>query len=100
MAVAKIHQSDSEHSHSEDVAEALLLNAQAGSNSSLGQLLQGYRDYLSLLADEELGSAIKVKASASDLVQESFLEAKRDFGQFTGQSTEEFLVQQQMKCAA
>jgi RNA polymerase sigma-70 factor (ECF subfamily) len=69
---------------------ALLLAAQAGSNSSLGQLLQGYKEYLNLLADEELGSAIKVKASASDLVQDSFLEAKRDFGQFTGRSTEEF----------
>lgn len=47
-----------------------------------------------MLVDERqgfaVGSAIKVKASASDLVQESFLEAKRDFGQFTGQSTEEF----------
>lgn len=90
MAVAEIHESDSEHLHSQDVAAALLLAAQTGSNSSLGQLLQGYRQYLNLLADEELGSAIKVKASASDLVQDSFLEAKRDFGQFTGQSPEQF----------
>ena len=84
------HESDSQLHSNEDVAGALLLAAQAGSNSSLGQLLQGYRDYLSLLADEELGSAIKVKASVSDLVQDSFLEAKRDFGQYAGQSTEEF----------
>jgi RNA polymerase sigma-70 factor (ECF subfamily) len=95
MSVVKSHESDPElhHSqlhHSEDVAAALLLAAQAGSNSSLGQLLQGYKEYLNLLADEELGSAIKVKASASDLVQDSFLEAKRDFGQFAGRSTEEF----------
>ena len=68
----------------------LLLAAQAGSNSALGQLLQGYRDYLNLLADEELGADVRVKAGASDLVQDSFLEAKRDFGQFTGKSSEEF----------
>jgi RNA polymerase sigma-70 factor (ECF subfamily) len=90
VSIVKSHESDSELHYSEDVAAALLLAARSGSNSSLGQLLQGYRDYLNLLADEELGSAIKVKASASDLVQDSFLEAKRDFRQFTGQSTEEF----------
>ncbi|MCA9009274.1 MAG: sigma-70 family RNA polymerase sigma factor [Planctomycetaceae bacterium] len=69
---------------------ALLQDARQGSNCSLGQLLQAYRDYLSLLADEELGSDIKVKASVSDLVQESFLEAKRDFGQFKGTSPQDF----------
>ncbi len=90
MSSVKSHESDSEHHHSEEIVTALLTAAQAGSNSSLGQLLQSYQNYLNLLADEELGSAIKVKASASDLVQDSFLEAKRDFGQFTGQSTEEF----------
>jgi RNA polymerase sigma-70 factor (ECF subfamily) len=89
MSIVESHESDSEH-HPEEVDVALLLAAQAGSNSSLGQLLQSYQSYLNLLADEELGSAIKVKASASDLVQESFLEAKRDFGQFTGKSPEEF----------
>jgi RNA polymerase sigma-70 factor, ECF subfamily len=90
MSTVESHESDPQLHFGENVAADLLLAAQAGSNSSLGQLLQGYQDYLNLLADEELGSAIKVKASASDLVQDSFLEAKRDFGQFTGQSTEEF----------
>jgi RNA polymerase sigma-70 factor (ECF subfamily) len=90
MPVVKSHESDSEIHHQAGLADTLLLAAQAGSNSSLGQLLQGYQNYLNLLADEELGSAIQVKASASDLVQDSFLEAKRDFGQFAGRSTEEF----------
>ena len=71
-------------------AADLLQAARDGSNSALGRLLQGYRDFLNKLADEELGSDIKVKASASDLVQDSFLEAKRDFAQFTGKSSEEF----------
>ena len=77
-------------SDSNEQDAVLLLAAQAGSNSSLRKLLQGYRDYLNLLADDELGPDIRVKASASDLVQDSFLEAKRDFGQFTGKSPDEF----------
>ena len=68
----------------------LLCNARAGSNSSLGKLLQAYRDYLLTVADRDLGSDLRVKASASDVVQESFLEAKRDFNQFTGETTNEF----------
>ncbi len=55
-------------------AADLLLAAQARSNCSLRPLLQGYRDYLHLLAGEQLGSNIKVKASASDLVQKSLPE--------------------------
>ncbi len=81
---------ETSESDSQIRAGELLNAAQAGSNSSLGQLLQEYRNFLNMLADEELGSDIKVKASASDVVQDSFLEAKRDFGQFTGKSTEEF----------
>lgn len=81
---------DACESDSELRLAVLLQDAREGSNCSLGQLFQAYRDYLSLLADEELGPDIKVKASVSDLVQESFLEAKRDFGQFKGRSPEEF----------
>ena len=80
----------SRESEPENANAGLLMIAQAGSNRALGQLLQEHREYLRLLADEELGQALKVKASASDLVQDSFLEAKRDFGQFTGESPEEF----------
>jgi len=77
-------------SDSDSVLVELLRTARAGCNSSLGSLLQEYRDYLLLLADGELGSDLKVKVSSSDVVQESCLEAKRDFGQFAGSSPEEF----------
>ena len=69
---------------------ALLRDALAGSHEALGELLQAYRDYLLLMADQELGSDLRVKASASDLVQDSFLEATRDFEQFTGKTLEQF----------
>lgn len=68
----------------------LLNSAKAGSNNALGMLLQEYRDYLILMADEELGSDLKVKVSPSDVVQESCLEVKRDFGRFTGSTQVEF----------
>lgn len=67
-----------------------LKHAQAGSNSSLGQLFEAYRGYLWMLADAELGTDLKVKASPSDLVQDSFLEAKRNFPEFDGKTPAEF----------
>ena|GEM_PF-149947 len=82
----------SDTSSSDSEIKELLLSARAGSNSSLGLLLQEYRDSLLLMADEELGSDLKVKESPSDVVQDSFLEVKRDFGQFAGSSPEEFLA--------
>jgi len=82
--------STTQNSESESADSALLRSAREGSNSSLGELFHVYRNYLLQLADEELGSDIKVKGSASDLVQESFLEAKRDFPKFAGSSLTEF----------
>lgn len=70
----------------------LLASARRGSDSALGAILQAYRAYLGSIAFEELGSDLRVKASASDLVQESFLEAQRDFQSFAGESPEQFRV--------
>lgn len=73
-----------------ETVERFLQNARAGSLSSLGQLLQSHRDYLLVVADDELGSDLKVKVSASDVIQDSFLEAQRDFPQFQGTTAIEF----------
>jgi DNA-directed RNA polymerase specialized sigma24 family protein len=48
----------------------------------LGQLLQGWRDYLLLLANQQLDSVLLAKGGASDLVQEAFLEAQQGVQQF------------------
>jgi len=71
-------------------AADLLQRAQGGCNRSLGDLLQLYSDYLRLVAARELGPDLRVKMGASDLVQESFMEAKRDFAHFKGNSAAEF----------
>jgi RNA polymerase sigma-70 factor (ECF subfamily) len=67
----------------------LLSAARAGSPEALGQALEVYRNYLLLVAERELDSGLRAKAGASDLVQETFLEAQRDFPQFRGASEEE-----------
>jgi RNA polymerase sigma-70 factor (ECF subfamily) len=71
-----------------DVAQRLAA-ARAGSREALGQALEAFRGYLLLLAQEDLDPALRAKGGASDLVQDTFLEAQRDFHQFHGNSEEE-----------
>ena len=63
--------------------------AHDGSRSALGRLLEACRPYLLLIANEELSPELITKAGASDLVQESFLDAQRDFEGFRGKSEAE-----------
>ena len=68
----------------------LLSEALAGSRESFGQLLGVYRNYLKLLVISQLERRLQSRVSASDVVQETFLEADRDFHQFRGTSVGEF----------
>src|SRR5262249_35643200 len=67
-------------------AGQLLAAARAGSREALGQALETCRNYLLLIAGRQLDSDLHAKGGASDLVQETFLEAQRDFGRFQGSS--------------
>jgi RNA polymerase sigma-70 factor (ECF subfamily) len=67
----------------------LLAAARAGSPEALGQVLETFRAYLLLVADRELDPEVRAKGGASDLVQDTFLEAQRDFAGFHGASAEE-----------
>jgi len=67
----------------------LLAAARAGSPEALGQVLESFRAYLLLVADRELDPEVRAKGGASDLVQDTFLEAQRDFERFQGTSAEE-----------
>lgn len=71
--------------------EQLLALARAGDGAALGRLLGLYGDYLSLLARLQIGRRLQGKVDAADLVQDTFLEAHRHFGQFRG-TTEAELV--------
>ena len=69
--------------------ELLLNRARAGDREALGKLLDRFRSYLRLLARHQLKKRLREKLDASDLIQETFLEAQRDFGQFRGSSEAE-----------
>jgi RNA polymerase sigma-70 factor (ECF subfamily) len=69
-----------------------LAQAQAGSREALGHALEACRGYLLLVADRELSPDLKAKGGASDLVQETFIEAQKDFARFQGKSDAEFLA--------
>jgi RNA polymerase sigma-70 factor (ECF subfamily) len=71
--------------------EQLLHQAKAGNDPALGQLLELYRTYLAVLARVQIGRRLQGKVDASDLVQEAFLGAYRDFPQFRGTTQKEFL---------
>ena len=60
--------------------------ARAGSRDALGQTLDQCRGYLLEVAKRALGPGLRAKGGASDLVQETFLEAQRRFAQFDGES--------------
>ena len=65
--------------------------ARIGCTDALGNLLELYRNYLRLLARTQIDLTLRVRLDASDLVQETLLEAFRDFQHFAG-STEKELV--------
>src|SRR6476661_9104426 len=71
--------------------EHLLVGARAGDAATLGQLLELYRRYLSLLARVQIGRHLQGKVDASDVVQETFLEAHRNFPRFRGTSEGELV---------
>jgi len=71
--------------------EVLLREARAGDAATLGRLLELYRRYLALLARVQIGHRLQGKVDASDIVQETFLEAHRNFGRFRGTSEPELV---------
>ncbi len=52
-------------------------------------MLDGCRQYLLMIANAVIGPELRAKFGASDLVQETFLEAQRHLGIFRGKSTGE-----------
>lgn len=70
--------------------EDLLRGARQGGGTALGHLLEAYRDDLTLALRARIGRRLQSKVDPSDLVQEIFLKAHRDFGRFRGGTEEEF----------
>jgi RNA polymerase sigma-70 factor (ECF subfamily) len=72
--------------------EEMLHRAQDGSESHLGPLLESYRHYLDLLARVEVGQRLQAKLDAADLVQETLLEAVKNFAKFRGTDERQFVA--------
>ena len=59
--------------------ERLMDQARRGETESMGQLLQLYRNYLTILATTQLDRRLRRRMSPSDLVQEAMLAAHLRF---------------------
>jgi RNA polymerase sigma-70 factor, ECF subfamily len=65
--------------------------ARRGEKEQLGQLLQFYFNYLTVLASTQLDNRLRRRLNPSDLVQETMLAAHRDFVAFRGTTPQEFV---------
>ncbi len=72
-------------------SELMLRHALGGEPDALGRLLDHYRPYLRLLARLHVATRLQKELDASDVVQETFLDAARDFQQFRGVTVAEFV---------
>jgi RNA polymerase sigma-70 factor (ECF subfamily) len=72
--------------------ESLMAQARAGRPEALGQLLELYRNYLTLFARVQMDMQLRGRVSGSDLVQDTFVRACRYFRDFRGTTEEEFLA--------
>ena len=76
---------------SDNPQQALLLKAKRGGDQPLGTLLESYRNYLNVLADSRLDRKLRGRLGSGDIVQDTMLQAHRDFSQFRGHTEREFL---------
>ncbi len=70
----------------------LIQAARNGDQQALGELVQECRDYLLLIANQDLDQQLRSKLGGSDVVQESLLTAQASFDQFQGTSKTEFIA--------
>ena len=66
--------------------------ARHGDETATGRLLAAYGEYLKLLARVQVGRRLQGKLDASDLVQETFMDAHRQMAQFRGTTEAELLA--------
>ncbi len=74
-----------------DLLDVLYL-AQRGSAEALGELLEGCRQYLLLVANAELDPKLRAKVGGSDIVQDTMLAAQQHFVDFRSSTEAELLA--------
>jgi RNA polymerase sigma-70 factor (ECF subfamily) len=73
-----------------DAVGHLIAQARAGSTEALEELMGRYRPYVGLLVQHKGGGRLQARVDASDIVQETLLQAARNIGQFAGNGEEEW----------
>lgn len=68
----------------------LVVASKRGNNEALGRLLEQYRGYLLMLAHRYLSERLRRRVDPADIVQLTYLEAKRDLPAFRGETPAEF----------
>lgn len=72
--------------------DELLAAARQGDRQQRDALFAACRSYLDVIARAQIETWLRAKVDASDLVQQTMLEAHRDFDRFTGQTDQEWLA--------
>jgi RNA polymerase sigma-70 factor (ECF subfamily) len=67
-----------------------LQQARNGSRAALGELLESYRNYLLLIANEELSQEHRTSVDPSDVVQNTVVKALAHFNDFKGKTAAEW----------
>lgn len=70
----------------------LLEQARKGDPKALDRLFAMCRNYVNIIARSQVEGWLRAKVDASDLVQQTLLEAYRDFGRFQGGTEAEWLA--------
>lgn len=83
------HHSSSDSDFDEQAFVEMISKARSGDRLALGQLIDNYRNYLLLIANSEIDHRLQAKLGASDLVQQSMLQAQKHFAQFRGDTEPE-----------
>src|SRR5260370_38588942 len=72
--------------------QGLLARARDGDADGLGALLELYGNYLHLMARTQIDLQLQGRVSPTDVVQEAFVQACANFGQFRGGTEQELLA--------
>lgn len=81
-----------DHHDDSQLLVALLAEARGGSAEDRDRLFALCKRYLEVIARSHVESWLRAKVDASDIVQQTMLEAHRDFDRFTGQTSGEWLA--------
>ncbi|HCS51550.1 sigma-70 family RNA polymerase sigma factor [Rubinisphaera sp.] len=71
--------------------EELLVRTRQGDELARSALLQHLRDVLRPIVEQELGQRLRVRADESDLLQKVLIQVTKDFPQFQGETSSEFV---------